>query len=177
MRHRHSRDCGHIECCGPSRRRLLAAAAAALGVGAAALGPLGATARADDEFDPAPRRIDVHHHFFPPAWLAHAAQQKPGPAPIMREWTPARVIEHMDKSGVATAVASLSPWGVQFAPPAQLPKLARDCNDYAARMVADHAGRFGLFAAMPLPDVAASLKEIAYALDQLKADGIGLMTS
>jgi len=34
-----------------------------------------------------------------------------------------------------------------------------------------------LFAAMPLPDVDATLKEIAYACDQLHADGVGFMTS
>jgi predicted TIM-barrel fold metal-dependent hydrolase len=160
--------------CRPSRRGVLAAGAA-FGLGAA-LAP-SAAARAEDALDPAPRRIDVHHHFFPPAWLAHAEQHKPGPASIMREWSAARVLDHMDKSGVQTAVASLSPWGVVFAGTSELPKLARECNDDAAKMIGDHAGRFGLFAAMPLPDVDASLKEIAYAIDTLKADGIGLMTS
>ena len=37
-------------------------------------------------------------------------------------------------------------------------------------------GRFGAFAALPLPDAGASLAELARSLDELKLDGIGLMT-
>lgn len=41
----------------------------------------------------------------------------------------------------------------------------------------EHPGRFLFCAALPLPDVAASIGEAVYALDTLKADGIKLATN
>src|SRR5579862_9119268 len=121
------------------------------------------------------RRIDFHHHFLPPAHIqAILSQRESGQPP---KWTPEISLEQMDKNGVATAIASLVQPGVWIGDIQKSRALARACNEYGAKMAADHPGRFGFFAAIPLPDTEGSLREIAYALDVLKADGIGLMTS
>ena len=56
-------------------------------------------------------------------------------------------------------------------------KAVRACNEAAAKLRDDHPGRFGSFAALPLTDVDGSLREIEYALDTLKADGIGIFSN
>ena len=59
---------------------------------------------------PAPHRIDVHHHLFPPAYRTAIGSRAAGqPA-----WSPAQSVEAMDQGGIATSVLSLSSPGVWF---------------------------------------------------------------
>jgi predicted TIM-barrel fold metal-dependent hydrolase len=123
-------------------------------------------------------RIDVHHHLFPPPFVAQLIEHEHYLARgVARHWTPQVSIEDMDAAGIATAVTSITAPGLALIPRERLFTVNRECNDFGACMAADHAGRFGLFASLPLPHVEHSLREIAYALDTLKADGIGLLTS
>jgi predicted TIM-barrel fold metal-dependent hydrolase len=61
--------------------------------------------------------------------------------------------------------------------PDRIIEVARDCNDFQAKLVSDHHDAFGAFALLPLPDIDASLKELEYALDTLSMDGVGLYSS
>jgi 6-methylsalicylate decarboxylase len=123
-----------------------------------------------------PFRIDVHHHHASPAFVAEITARQTGQHALI-EWSPARSLEEMDRAGVRTAMTSVAPPGVWFGNNAAARALARESNEYAARIAQDFPGRFGVFAALPLPDVDGSLAEIEHAFDVLKADGVGLMTS
>ena len=121
-------------------------------------------------------RIDTHHHVFPPPYVA--AQRALGINDgFAVQWTVDATLEDMDRAGVATAVLSVTSPATTFAEPAVARRVARESNDWIARLVADRPGRFGLFALVPMPGVDDTLREIEYALDVLKADGIGFMTS
>jgi hypothetical protein len=121
--------------------------------------------------------VDVHHHLAPPAYIADLKKRKLG-LPQTLEWTPEKSLADMDAAGVATAFLSITVPGVWFDDEdAATIALARACNEYGAKLAGDGSRRFGTFAILPLPHVDASLREIDYALDTLKADGIGLFTS
>lgn len=156
-------------------RRAFLGQLAAAGVALAVRGAAG-------QVPPPPARVDVHQHFVSPAYLAFLnARNATSPVAGLASWkgfTPARAVETLDRVGVATAMLSLTAPGVWFGSADQARALARDLNEYgAASLVGAYKGRFGLFAVLPLPDIDGSLREIAHALDTLKADGVGLLTS
>lgn len=122
-----------------------------------------------------PSRIDVHHHFYAPEYLAVMGDM--AKRPVVRDWTMARSLEEMDKNGVGTAMLSLSPPGLHHLGREEMRHLARAINEHAATLRSTHPLRYGHFASVPMPDVDGTLAEIAYALDTLGADGIQLMTS
>ena len=97
-----------------------------------------------------------------------------------RPWTPALSLEAMDKNGVATALLSPVQRLVMDSMSDRSERartLARQSNEFGAQVVRDNPRRFGLLAALPLPDTDGSLREIEYAYDTLKVDGIALWTS
>ncbi|MBC9877202.1 amidohydrolase [Bradyrhizobium sp. INPA01-394B] len=130
-----------------------------------------------------PALIDTHLHFYPPEyqklWLGYEDARKQPHFPGQVAWTREKLVDDMDSNGVRTGILSIaSTPGVWFdLGAAEAGRLARTCNDYAADMMRDHPGRFGLFATLSMLDIDATLKEIEYAIDTLKADGIGLQTS
>lgn len=98
-------------------------------------------------------------------------------SPVWKGWSPQVAIDAMDRGGVQKALLSITTPGTWFGDDAAARRLARECNEFAATTIARHRGRFGMFVALPLPDVTGSLEEIAYGLDTLRADGVGLFTS
>lgn len=125
------------------------------------------------------RRIDTHHHFVPPFYLAEVGAEAIGRTLVSGrapEWTPQHSIDAMDRNGIATAIVSISAPGFAC-DDGKKNDLCRRCNDHAAQMRSDHPGRFGSFAALPLPDIDASLAEIERSLGPLGAEGICLLTN
>jgi predicted TIM-barrel fold metal-dependent hydrolase len=124
------------------------------------------------------RLVDVHHHFLPDAYreaIVRSGNNPPDGIVRLPDWSEGEAVRFLDSMGIETAYLSISSPGLVL-DGADVPALARMVNEIAADLVDRHPGRFGSFAALPLPDVDASLAEIARALDELHLDGIGLLT-
>jgi 6-methylsalicylate decarboxylase len=150
-----------------SRRTVLGGLTASL-VARSALAAAGAT------------RIDVHHHVFPP-WFLKEAPTSAGflrNIAAIRDWTPQRGVEDLDRNGIALAILSFPQPQIWSTEQLAQRRLARRCNDFFADMARNYPKRYGVFAGLPpLQDLDGCLAEIAYGLDHLGAQGVRLMTS
>lgn len=122
--------------------------------------------------------IDVHAHLLPDFYVQQATAAGHAHPDGMGGWPTWSVQAHldlMDRNGIETAMLSISSPGVHFGDD-EAAYLARRVNEYTAELTRDHPGRFGNFVSLPLPAVDGSLEEIAFAFDELDADGVALLT-
>lgn len=127
-----------------------------------------------------PNRIDVHHHVIPPFYRNLLAKAGIGEAGgrALPDWSPEAALEVMDLLGTTTAIVSVSTPGTGFVTdPAEAADSAEILNDFSASLVADHPGRFGYFATVPMPHPDLVTVEAVRALDTLGADGVTLLAN
>src|SRR5262249_49023965 len=128
-------------------------------------------------------RIDVHQHIVPPAyaaWLRSKGIHDAGGRELP-SWSVDEALALMDSHDIATAILSVSTPGVHLSATERRDPVARskarEVNEFAARVAADHRDRFGCFATLCLPDVDGALEELAYAFDTLHASGVILLAN
>jgi predicted TIM-barrel fold metal-dependent hydrolase len=136
------------------------------GIAAAAAGVmLPASALVAQNARTTPGPIDMHQHIG-------------GAGGLGGDWSVQKVQDLMGKNGISAVIFSNAGSGDQLYTGTESGStFARKWNENAAKIVSDHPKIFGFFAAIPFPDADGSLKEIAYAYDTLKADGIGILSS
>lgn len=127
-------------------------------------------------------RIDVHHHFLPDFYLK--ALQDAGVTnsggQLFTSWTPQKSLMLMQESGSTTAIVSISEPGlypITYRNKQAARDLARKINEYTADLHEKYPQQFGGYAVLPLPDMEGSLIELEYALDDLKLDGVALLSN
>ncbi|KAI4645749.1 hypothetical protein J4E93_005327 [Alternaria ventricosa] len=130
---------------------------------------------------PLPQRIDVHSHFLPPFYrtaLAENGHTHPDGMPAIPSWSPPQHLEMMKTANVSKSILSISSPGtnINLHDPELAIDLTRQCNAYASSLKQQHPEKFGVWAALPLPDVEASLKEIEKCVEE-GVEGFGLLTN
>lgn len=125
--------------------------------------------------------IDVHAHCLSPTYqaaLTHAGLLTLDGGYPVPQWSPEKALAVMDARNIETMILSVSSPSVGFLKEKhERVALARAINEETAAVIQQHPGRFGGFATLPLPHVAQSLAEIAYAFDELKFDGVVIETN
>jgi len=143
------------------------------------------------------RKFDLHTHYYPPIYfdkirelpsefsfdkspsgqtiITYRGARFFGVTPAMTDV--AKRLEDMDRVGIDVEVVSLSTPNVFFADAAHQPEIARTVNDAYAELIAQHPTRFKGFASIPMDDSDAALKELHRAIDELKMNGVILLSN
>lgn len=124
-------------------------------------------------------KIDVHVHYLPHAYreaLIKSGEKKPDGFPTP-EWNLDTHLGFMKNLGITTSVISISSPHINFGDEKAAKVLARKVNEDGAEIVNKYPDKFGLFAALPLPNVEYTIEEIKYAVDVLHTDGFALPTN
>jgi aminocarboxymuconate-semialdehyde decarboxylase len=167
-------------------------------ISSAAAGALCEASGEGQSAQPVPgRKLDLHTHYYPETYFQKIRETSSefsfdkdptgrtiikyrgarffGITPPMTDVT--RRIEEMDRVGIDVQVVSLSTPNVFFADAAQQPEVARMVNDAYAELIAKHPKRFKGFASIPMDAPEAAIKELHRALDQLKLNGVILLSN
>src|SRR6476660_7268193 len=142
-------------------------------------------------------KLDLHTHFFTPQYFQTIrdlpsefsfAESSTGQTIITFRGarffgvTPpmtdvAKRLEDMDRVGIDVEVVSLSTPNLFFADPQHQPAIARIVNDEYAKLVTQHPTRFKGFASIPMDSPDEALKELHRAIDELKMNGVILLSN
>ncbi len=90
---------------------------------------------------------------------------------------PNKRLEDMDRVGIDVEVISLSTPNIFFADETRQPEVARTLNDAYAELISKHPNRFKGFASIPMDAPDAALDELHRAIDELKLNGVVLLSN
>ena len=125
-----------------------------------------------------PGYIDVHHHMLTPRVIEALTEHgvcAVGGEPLP-SWSPEISLAMMDSAGIGRAVLS-TPIPLHFLDSGAAAAMARELNRYGAGLAHRWPDRFGYFATLPLPDVAAAVDEAVRALDEDGASGVLMLSN
>jgi aminocarboxymuconate-semialdehyde decarboxylase len=143
------------------------------------------------------RKLDLHTHYYPPVYfdkirelpsefsfdkspsgqtiITYRGARFFGVTPPMTDV--AKRLEDMDRVGIDVEVVSLSTPNVFFTDAQHQPEIARMVNDAYAEIIAQHPARFKAFASIPMDSPAEALRELHRAIDELKMNGVILLSN
>jgi aminocarboxymuconate-semialdehyde decarboxylase len=143
------------------------------------------------------RKLDLHTHYYPEVYFKKIRElpsefsfdKSPSGQTIIKYRgarffgvTPpmtnvAQRLEDMDRVGIDVEVISLSTPNVFFTGAQHQPEIARMVYDAYAELIVRHPARFKGFASIPMDNTDAALNELHRAIDDLKLNGVILLSN